>query len=722
MEDGFVESVETLQREKETVAKREPYHRPRVLEAGQIRTLKLSRGNNKGRSKRPKSESLHLNERCNSQQNLSLNARQQLGRQIIDHQLLISSEPCTRRTMRTHDSSAVTAASIPSTAPKVTGARSACQIPFPSSPIAHSPTAGILHTCRLRGELKSMYRPWDSSLVTLGRSTDRNGSQSTYGTTPRRIRVWHSMLAPAALETRDTIRPVSPQIPVALDGRGPEMTLAYETGIVNQRGRRQHNVPSRQDLKRTAPASRSEINQQTSISHLPNSRCCSDTAKDTAQFTSSEGQNNVGGETPFTVRTNHSESGTMTASEDEGYSSDGGSDFDGHETPLTSPCTSPMKGQLPASHGVIREGGLAQLDGPRDVFYDRQASEADHSAFETHRNITESTVQDALEQLGVNQTNLSELETTNHDRYFLSVERFSELSSDHDAYGTAVEVEGSDHEADEATPLISPSPAKGARGFPFPAPFSKTMPERLLSRMRHPSALLKHCEGLATPRQRQLMKGGARTPDRFVPLRTATPTKESLLLSNAAPKLSVSRKRTGRRSPPNDPFGPTPRRSLRLAEQYATIRTPPPARRLVGLRASLVSNAEPPSRRSASAGAVWSVGGITTTEGVASVTNGRGGRVTSGSSAPHYAADFLRRNSPSEEEVTHGRRLAFAMEIDQGARMLDHSLPSSPSSGSPTSANSKGDRVWRNGGWENKSSPLTRRFTQVFPRQAKFTC
>ncbi|KAF2479313.1 WD40-repeat-containing domain protein [Neohortaea acidophila] len=127
-----------------------------------------------------------------------------------------------------------------------------------------------------------------------------------------------------------------------------------------------------------------------------------------------------------------------------------------------------------------------------------------------------------------------------------------------------------------------------------------------------------------------------------------------------------------------------------MLEQYATIRTPPPAPRSFGLLATRANLAERTPTRTGSAGVVWSVGGSIVTEGVASVTNGRGGRVTSGTSAPHYIADFLKTHLPSEEEVRHGKRLAIALDADAdvGAERIvgadDHERQWS----------------WQNGRWE----------------------
>lgn len=56
--------------------------------------------------------------------------------------------------------------------------------------------------------------------------------------------------------------------------------------------------------------------------------------------------------------------------------------------------------------------------------------------------------------------------------------------------------------------------------------------------------------------------------------------------------------------------------------------------------------------------------------------------------------------------MTHGRRLALAMDIDESAKILDHSSPSSPGSpSSPLSDDSKSSRVWRDGIWEQDGFP-----------------
>ncbi|KAK0870525.1 hypothetical protein LTR87_013271 [Friedmanniomyces endolithicus] len=257
---------------------------------------------------------------------------------------------------------------------------------------------------------------------------------------------------------------------------------------------------------------------------------------------------------------------------------------------------------------------------------------------------------------------------------------------------------------DQATPLVPASPAKDARMLPcLPTQVSAGSPQR------RPSALLKHCETNATPRQRRLMTTGLRSPDRFVLSRAGTPTKEALLSNKPVERRDSTARHANSQDTSLDPFAPPTRRTFRMAEQFATLSAPAPPVRAIGRASTLVTSATEGERRAISDGAVWTVGGALVTEGVASTPNGRGGRVTSGTSAPHYAADFLRRASASEEENLHGRRLALAMDINRGARMLDHSSP--VSSRSPSTSGSP-----RDGAWDAKvSTPPIRRK----PKKAK---
>lgn len=105
------------------------------------------------------------------------------------------------------------------------------------------------------------------------------------------------------------------------------------------------------------------------------------------------------------------------------------------------------------------------------------------------------------------------------------------------------------------------------------------------------------------------------------------------------------------------------------------------------------------------------------TEGVASTSNGRGGRVTSGSNAPHYAAEFLHRQSQNDETRTHGRRLAHAMDISQSGRVVEQiSPPSSPISPSSSSPSNPTSVSWQDCTWKR---PLDASPTKGKPTQPR---
>jgi len=171
-----------------------------------------------------------------------------------------------------------------------------------------------------------------------------------------------------------------------------------------------------------------------------------------------------------------------------------------------------------------------------------------------------------------------------------------------------------------------------------------------------------------------------RSQDRYV--RGRPPTKETFLLAKTGTNGQA------------DPFAPAVKRNTRTAARFATL-------------------------RSVSQPTVWSVGGSAVTEGVASTSNGRGGRVTSGSNAPHYAADFLRHRSNTDETVTHGQRLAHAMDISQSGRVVEQtSPPSSPVSPATSSPGSRSQISWKDCKWER---PLDASPTKVKPARSKQT-
>ena len=351
--------------------------------------------------------------------------------------------------------------------------------------------------------------------------------------------------------------------------------------------------------------------------------------------------------------------------------SDAGSDAEPYSTPLTSPDSSPTKPCPSLRHFPV------QLDGASSSADCGYQSEDGHLSDELER-APDSIIDDS-----------HHLPRTPNVRSQRADNSFEDLPS---SLFLDIPSEGT-------TPLAPAPPARRSSAFPSPRSIQSS-----LNPSRRPSVLLTHCERNASPRQRRLMAGGLTSPDRFVPSRAATPTKEALILTHTT-KLA-----TFDSLGPTDPFAPAVRRSIRMAERYATLRSPGPAVRSVTTSASRIRDAQSPDARSASTSTTWTVGGLAVTDGVASTTNGRGGRVTSGTSAPHYGADFIRKRSQTDEQVMHGQRLALAMDIRQSGRMVEQvPLPISPSS--PVSpilpVTSDGDTpsrvLWKDGKWE---SPL----------------
>lgn len=360
-----------------------------------------------------------------------------------------------------------------------------------------------------------------------------------------------------------------------------------------------------------------------------------------------------------------------------------GSDDRGYETPSTSPESSPLKSRPFACRFPRLDKVIPQLDGDRGSVQEALAEDDEPIPPAYTRACAEHDIQSTLNLLADNEHALSKMEVPT-SRARLDAQ-------------TPVD-------ADDETPQVTASPAKGATAFPFPRQLMSRLSMPFIAKQRQPSALLKYCERNATTRQRRLMTDSLRTPDRFISSRPRTPTKDNMVFAQTAAMPSPLAGYGGQRIVEADPFAPPPRRSICMAEQHATLRGPPVRTREVGRAASRVDAPSAAEQRAVSEGGIWHVGGSIVAEGITSTPNGRGGRVTSGTCAPHYTADFLRKTSATEEEVKHGRRLALAMDIDQGAKMLDHSSPSSTSPGSSSSPQSVGGRVWRDSAWEREGS------------------
>ena len=123
--------------------------------------------------------------------------------------------------------------------------------------------------------------------------------------------------------------------------------------------------------------------------------------------------------------------------------------------------------------------------------------------------------------------------------------------------------------------------------------------------------------------------------------------------------------------------------------------------------------------RAISQGAVWHVGGPQSAiDGVHSIPNGRGGRVTSGTNAPFYISDFLLQDDASDDQLMYHRRLAKAFDVDETSRTsgapslgggISQILATRRGPCTPLPHETPEDRVcWQNGQWRS-NRPITRK-------------
>nr|POE65940.1 putative wd repeat-containing protein c13g6.08 [Quercus suber] len=369
---------------------------------------------------------------------------------------------------------------------------------------------------------------------------------------------------------------------------------------------------------------------------------------------------------------------------------DDDADYDGYETPTTSPESSPARCIRSSPMPTRHDSSLAPLDGNYDnVGHTQVSEELDTSSSDV---VVDTRIRDFIGEM------MGEVEDGTYDSTDEDDDNLELIPAGALAAGSKTLNSG---DFDGITPPATASPAKGAKSFPFPRA-NIGVSRQCAAVQRQPSALLRfRQQSAANPRSRL-----ACHPDRFVPARANTANKELLMLSTGLTKPTLDGQHSVQSVPPADPFGPSQRRSFRVTERLSTIRHPAsPPRPNLRNGTSLVNSSAP---RAFSEGAVWSVGGRMVTEGVASTPNSRGGRVTSGTNAPHHTADFLRKPTTSEEEACHGTRLALAMEINQRTRMMDLGSPTSPNMSSPLNISST---AWRHGVWERDEpvSPTARK-------------
>lgn len=212
------------------------------------------------------------------------------------------------------------------------------------------------------------------------------------------------------------------------------------------------------------------------------------------------------------------------------------------------------------------------------------------------------------------------------------------------------------------------------------------------------------------------------SPDRFIPARESFDCPATPFRVSKSPRhLSPEEKLLRRRDPSADPFMPTRSRRAasvpRLGSQHE--------RRLTRYLPHLVSDsAIAGSRdpieasdllRQVSAGAVWNVGGSSAAMGgpPVGISDGMGGLIGSGTTAPMYVANFLEKTTPAEEREKHESRLALALDIDQTNRLLDICRPPAHLYSKPSPSSPHYERycplTWKDNAWK-RAEGLERKF------------
>ncbi|KAL8825119.1 MAG: hypothetical protein Q9191_004606 [Dirinaria sp. TL-2023a] len=204
------------------------------------------------------------------------------------------------------------------------------------------------------------------------------------------------------------------------------------------------------------------------------------------------------------------------------------------------------------------------------------------------------------------------------------------------------------------------------------------------------------------------------TPDRFIAHRAASQdASHSFHVTKKANELSQSERLFRHNLTAPDPFGsPMPANNGRRRIASSPIRNASrfSSRAISGTNLlSLASNALSTQTRQISTGAVWNVGGSSTTvpsTPISGIDSGRGGMIGSGTNAPMYTSRFFEKESPDQDRGRLESRLAAALEIDQASRVLSHSQSPARSKAatdaaglSSRSSDSQQRTVWRDGQW-----------------------
>ncbi|KAI4733538.1 WD40 repeat-like protein [Aureobasidium sp. EXF-12298] len=266
--------------------------------------------------------------------------------------------------------------------------------------------------------------------------------------------------------------------------------------------------------------------------------------------------------------------------------------------------------------------------------------------------------------------------------------------TDYDTPGTLTDEEPDHSEHGEPEPM---------EGIEYSENLDSSPPISLPA--RRPSILRNHISSRPKP---------SRTPDRFVfdrPLNVQP--RDRFMLSTPPQDLTANDRWSRRQSHAHDAFG-----SKTKVARRPNLKSPVTARAsrtpslFMSSRVNPLGLVTPESPRDISHGAVWNVGGSSPAQpvdGVRSISNGRGGRITSGTNAPMFRSDFSNQVHDDMDHLhIHGKRLGAAMGVDQANRVLDQGPGLLTSSHSPDIDSVAGfsPTVWRNNEWIKTGSPL----------------
>ncbi|KAI4796348.1 WD40 repeat-like protein, partial [Aureobasidium sp. EXF-8846] len=266
-----------------------------------------------------------------------------------------------------------------------------------------------------------------------------------------------------------------------------------------------------------------------------------------------------------------------------------------------------------------------------------------------------------------------------------------------------IRVNTPDTDSDTEPGPIQDDEPEPMEGIEYSGPLGLSTPPNLP--VRRPFTIRYHTASRPTP---------SRTPDRFVFDRNLdVQPRERFMLSSPPQDLNAHDRWSRRQAHTYDAFGPRTNitRDSRLSKSPVRQQASRTPRLFMSSRVGPLGLLTPDSPRDFSQGAVWNVGGLSPaspSDGVRSISNGRGGHITSGTNAPMFRSDFSNRVHDDFEFLhTHEARLSTAMGLDQANRVLDQGLGLLTPVHSPDSdaAGSFIPNVWRNNEWTKPGSP-----------------